>query len=188
MGSSDPLPTGFEIRFGSLNFQAMGNGYLMRITNRDELRALRQNLATNGPRRTCRWDTNARQHGCCGPLSASTPSTFQSALSTSVDRAPTGCACRPVGRRAHRRDDSRSDGGAFGFRTAIPPRPARRYDSVRRLRQHRRGDAQGSPWPPCSGRQGPQHFRRRRVVPWLRQRAATRHLARVCGPGLLRRA
>jgi hypothetical protein len=37
MGSSDPLPAGFEIQFGSLNFQATGNGYLMRITNRDEL-------------------------------------------------------------------------------------------------------------------------------------------------------
>jgi hypothetical protein len=42
MGSSDPLPVGFEIRFGSLNFQATGNGYLMRITNREELRARRQ--------------------------------------------------------------------------------------------------------------------------------------------------
>jgi hypothetical protein len=37
MGSSDPLPAGFEIRFGSLNFQATGNGYLMRITNHAEL-------------------------------------------------------------------------------------------------------------------------------------------------------
>jgi hypothetical protein len=37
MGSLDPLPVGFEIRFGSLNFQAMGNDYLMPITNRDEL-------------------------------------------------------------------------------------------------------------------------------------------------------
>jgi hypothetical protein len=37
MGSSDPLPVGFEIRFGILNFQATGNGYLMRITNRDQL-------------------------------------------------------------------------------------------------------------------------------------------------------
>jgi hypothetical protein len=27
MGSSDPLPAGFEIRFGSLNFQATGNDY-----------------------------------------------------------------------------------------------------------------------------------------------------------------
>jgi hypothetical protein len=30
-------PAGFEIRFGSLNFQAMGNIYLMHITNRAEL-------------------------------------------------------------------------------------------------------------------------------------------------------
>jgi hypothetical protein len=34
MGNSNPLPAGFEIRFGSLNFQATGNDYLMRITNR----------------------------------------------------------------------------------------------------------------------------------------------------------
>jgi hypothetical protein len=26
MGSSEPLPAEFEIRFGSLNFQATGNG------------------------------------------------------------------------------------------------------------------------------------------------------------------
>jgi hypothetical protein len=37
MGSSDPLPAGFEIRFGSPNFQATGNDYLMRIINRAEL-------------------------------------------------------------------------------------------------------------------------------------------------------
>jgi hypothetical protein len=37
MGSLDPLLVGFEIRFGSLNFQATGNGYLMCITNRNEL-------------------------------------------------------------------------------------------------------------------------------------------------------
>jgi hypothetical protein len=42
MGSSDPLSAGFEIRFGSLNFQTTGNGYLMCITNRDELRARRR--------------------------------------------------------------------------------------------------------------------------------------------------
>jgi hypothetical protein len=42
MGSSDPLPAGFEIRFGGLNFQATGNDYLMRLTNREELRARRQ--------------------------------------------------------------------------------------------------------------------------------------------------
>jgi hypothetical protein len=37
MGRSDPLPARFEIRFGSLNFQATGNGYLMLFTNRAEL-------------------------------------------------------------------------------------------------------------------------------------------------------
>jgi hypothetical protein len=42
MGSSDPLPAGFEIQFGSLNFQATGNDYLMRLTNREELRARHQ--------------------------------------------------------------------------------------------------------------------------------------------------
>jgi hypothetical protein len=36
MGSSNP-PARSEIRFGSLNFQATGNVYLMRITNRDQL-------------------------------------------------------------------------------------------------------------------------------------------------------
>jgi hypothetical protein len=42
MGSLDPLPAGFEIRFGGLNFQATRNDYLMRLTNREELRARRQ--------------------------------------------------------------------------------------------------------------------------------------------------
>jgi hypothetical protein len=42
MGSSGPLLARFEIRFGGLNFQATGNGYLMRLTNREELRARRQ--------------------------------------------------------------------------------------------------------------------------------------------------
>jgi hypothetical protein len=42
MGSSDLLPAGFEIRLEGLNFQATGNDYLMRLTNREELRARRQ--------------------------------------------------------------------------------------------------------------------------------------------------
>jgi hypothetical protein len=46
MGSSDTLPAGFEIRFGGLNFQATGNGYLMRLTNREELHARRQDGST----------------------------------------------------------------------------------------------------------------------------------------------
>jgi hypothetical protein len=59
MGSSNPLPAGFEIRFGCLNFQATGNGYLMRLTNREELRARRQ-AGPPGRRRTRRHDTNTR--------------------------------------------------------------------------------------------------------------------------------
>jgi hypothetical protein len=49
MGSSDPVPAGFEIRFGSLNFQATGNGYLMRITNRNELHPWRSTGPGPGP-------------------------------------------------------------------------------------------------------------------------------------------
>jgi hypothetical protein len=49
MGSSGPLPPGFEIRFGGLNFQDTGNGYLMRLTNREELRARRQAGSTPAP-------------------------------------------------------------------------------------------------------------------------------------------
>jgi hypothetical protein len=49
MGSSDPLPAGFEIRFGGLNFQATGNVYLMRLTNREELCARRQAGSTVVP-------------------------------------------------------------------------------------------------------------------------------------------
>jgi hypothetical protein len=37
MASSDCFQAGFEIWFGSLNFQATRNDYLMRLTNRDEL-------------------------------------------------------------------------------------------------------------------------------------------------------
>jgi hypothetical protein len=51
MGSSDPLPAGFEIRFGSLNFQATGNGYLMRITNRAELHPWRPTGPDRSPPR-----------------------------------------------------------------------------------------------------------------------------------------
>jgi hypothetical protein len=55
MGSSDPLPAGFEIRFGGLNFQATGNDYLMLLTNREELRARRQ--AGTAPTATARVAT-----------------------------------------------------------------------------------------------------------------------------------
>jgi hypothetical protein len=157
MGSSDPLPAGFEIRFGSLNFQATGNDYLMRITNREELRARRRpgqpqplsHLPLGDQRPPARM---------LRALSASTPSVLQTALSTGANRTPTGCARRITTRRAHRRDDDRPDGGALGLRTAVPPRPARRHGGVRRLRLHRRGSPRGAPCPPHLGGQGPQRL------------------------------
>jgi hypothetical protein len=51
MGSSDPLPAGFEIRFRSLNFQATGNDYLMCITNRVELHPWRSTRPDRFPPR-----------------------------------------------------------------------------------------------------------------------------------------
>jgi hypothetical protein len=70
MGSSDPLPAGFEIRFGGLNFQATGNGYLMRLTNREELRARRQ--AGSAPVPTART-TTAQMPAGADAAGSSTP-------------------------------------------------------------------------------------------------------------------
>jgi hypothetical protein len=140
MGSSDPLPAGFEIQFGSLNFQATGNGYLMRITNRDELCARRPTGPDPVPVAPA---AGVRPGGCCGPSSTSTPSTLQPALTAGADGASTRCMCRLAARRDHWRDGNRPDGGTLGFGTVVPHRSAWRHDGVRRLRQHRRGSAQG---------------------------------------------
>jgi hypothetical protein len=182
MGSSesDPLPAGFEIRFGSLNFHATGNGYLMRLTNCDELRA--------------RWQTGSVPVSAAPAATTPTPASIDVASPSAPRRRRcSGQHSRQARtehrhatrvafqRGAHRRDDGRPEGGALGLRTVSPHRSTRCYDGVCHLRQHQRGDAQGSPWSPCSGRQGPRRFRRRRVVPRLRHRAATRHFARVRG-------
>jgi hypothetical protein len=178
MGSSDPLTAGFEIRFGSLNFQAKGNGYLMRITNRDELRARRQTGADPASAAPATHAPTSAQVDDAGPLA---PRRRRRSGQRSRQ-------ARTERRRDHRRDGNRSDAGVLGFGATLPHRSARRHDGVRRLRQHRRDGAQGSSCPPRSSGRGPRRFRRRRVVPRLRQRAATRHLARVRGVGLLRRA
>jgi hypothetical protein len=154
MGSSDPLPPGFEIRFESLNFQATGNDYLMRLTNREELRAWRQAVRP-GRRLTRRHDTNTCQHGCYGSFGATAPPTLRPALATGAVGAPTWCARRFATRRAHRWGDSRPGGGALSLRTALPHWSARHYNDVRRLRQHRRSSARGLPWLPRPGRQDP---------------------------------
>jgi hypothetical protein len=186
MGNSDPLPAGFEIRFGSLNFQATGNGYFMCITNRDELRARRQTGPARSPSHLPLGHQRPPARMLRAPqrldaIDASVSALDRREWSADGPRASPRSATHPPARRQP------LQGGALGFRTAVPPRPARCYDGIHRLRQHRRGGAQGSPWPPCSG-QGPQRLRRRRVVLRLRQRAATRHFARVRGVGLLQRA
>jgi hypothetical protein len=75
MGSSDPLPAGFEIRFGGLNFQATGNGYLTPSGVRP------------GRRCASRRDASARQHGRCGPISVTAPPPLRPALAPSAVRA-----------------------------------------------------------------------------------------------------
>jgi hypothetical protein len=79
MGSSDTLPAGFEIRFGGLNFQATGNDYLMRLTNREELRAA-PGRVRSGPRCVHRHNAGARRHGCRGSINATTPPPLRPAL------------------------------------------------------------------------------------------------------------
>jgi hypothetical protein len=107
-GQLGPLPAGFEIRFGGLIFQATGNGYLMRLTNREELRARRQagpapvaaaratatptpvSTDAAGPSAPQRHrDANARQHGRCGSIGATAPPPLRPALAPGAVGATT---------------------------------------------------------------------------------------------------
>jgi hypothetical protein len=184
MGNSDPLPAGFEIRFGSLNFQATGNGYLMRITNRDELRA--------------RWPT--------GPGPAPTAPVADALVSAHADAAgpPAPRHRQRSGQRSRKAQTERrwaarvtsqrntiasetttapTRGGGCDFRATVPPRLARHHSGA--CRQHRHGSARGPPRSPRLSGWEPRHHHRRRVVPRLHQRAATCHFARVRGVGLV---
>jgi hypothetical protein len=86
MGSLDPLPAGFEIRFRSLNFQATGNEYLMRITNCAEFHLWRFSplLLPTRP--------SARVGGCCGPFGTPTPTALRPALPLGANGTTSGCA------------------------------------------------------------------------------------------------
>jgi hypothetical protein len=91
MGSSDPLPAGFEIRFGVLNFQATGNVYLIRLTNREELHARRQaGSAPVAAARVAMTPTPASTDAV-GP---SAPPSLRPALASGAVGAPACCACR----------------------------------------------------------------------------------------------
>jgi hypothetical protein len=93
MGSSDPLLAGFEIRFGSLNIQATGNGYLMRITNRAELHPWRP----TGPGPVTTTPTavpSTRTARCCRPFSTLTPTPFWPTLTQGANGTTSGRTCR----------------------------------------------------------------------------------------------
>jgi hypothetical protein len=92
MGNSDPLPARFEIRFGGLNFQATRNGYLMRLTNREELRARRQAgsapvAAARVATTTTPASTDARVHRRHGAAAAPASARVRRGRSASMLRA-----------------------------------------------------------------------------------------------------
>jgi uncharacterized membrane protein YccC len=112
MGSSDPLLTGFKIRFESLNFQATGNNYLMRITNHDELHPWRSTgpgpipstLATDAPApaQADAASTSApRRQRRSGQLSRQARmERRRAACATARGDAPTSETTTPTGERA----------------------------------------------------------------------------------------
>jgi hypothetical protein len=145
MGSSDPLPAGFEIRFGGLNFQATGNGYLMRLTNREELHARRQ--AGSAPVTAARVATTQMPAGtdAAGPSASRRHRHYG-------QRSRQARLERRQAERARQHGGRRPGGGTQGLRAAFPHQSARRYDGLQR--QHQHYDAQGSPWPSRLHRQG----------------------------------
>jgi hypothetical protein len=182
MGSSDPLPVGFEIRFGGLNFQATGNSYLMRLTNREELRARRQ--AGSAPVAAARVATT--------PTLASTDAAGPSA---SRRRRRSGQRSRQA--RSERRQAERvaSQRGApvstttAGERMVSGPRfPIGLRGATAAYTANASANATMRRVPP--GRHvyvARERLRRRRVVPRLSRHIATCQPARVHGVGLFRR-
>jgi hypothetical protein len=140
MGSSDPLPVGFEIRFGSLNFQATGYGYLMRITNRDELRGRCQTGAdpasvaptTHAPA-SAQMDASGpsapRRCRRSGQRSRQAPTEHRRAVCTASQRgATTGeTAAAPTGERSVSGPRFPSVCAAPRRRMSPPPTPKRRH-------------------------------------------------------------
>jgi hypothetical protein len=140
MGSSDPLPAGFEIRFGSLNFQATGNGYLMRLTNREELRARRQAGSVPVAAARVAAMTTPASTDVAGPLAPRRHRRSGSArdrCGRSVDMlhaSPRNATRPPARRQPLRRGSARSQDraspsvfAALRRRTSPPPTPTRQH-------------------------------------------------------------
>jgi hypothetical protein len=137
MGSSDPFPARLEIQFGSLNFQATGNGYLMRLTNRDELHSW-QSIGP-GPVTTM-LATDAPAPTQAAAASTSTPHVLRATITPGAHRAAPGRTRRGTGGRAsaHRRNNA-ARGGTHGHRVPVSLRNAQCCHKVRLVFQHRHG-------------------------------------------------
>jgi hypothetical protein len=131
MGSSDPLPAGIEIRFGSLNFQATGNDYLMRLTNREELHvrcqagsvpvAAARVAATPTPASTDAAGPSVPR--CHGATDALAYAHDRRGRSTDMSRASLRNAMRPPARRQpHWQESARSQDRASLSACAAPRR------------------------------------------------------------------
>jgi hypothetical protein len=185
MGSSDPLPAGSQIRFRSLNFHTTGNGYLMRITNRDELHARRQTGANPTPATPAARAPVSAQVDAAGP---SAPQhrrrSGQCSQQVRTERRHAVCVASQrsatTGETATAPTGERSVSGPrypIGLRDATMAyvASANTDAAARGARPIRHVPAVKNP-----------SLCRRRVVLRLRLRAATCHLTRVRGVGLPR--
>jgi hypothetical protein len=154
MGSSDPLPAGFEIRFGGLNFQATGNGYLMRLTNREELRARRQARSVPAAAAHIAMTPAPANMDAAGPSAPrrrrrSGQRSRQARRSAGMLRAsPSNATRSPARQQPPRRGSVRSRDSASLSVCAAP----RRRTSPTPMPTQR---CAGFPWPPHPGCQGP---------------------------------
>jgi hypothetical protein len=94
MGSSDPFPAGFEIRFGSLNFQATGERLPYAHHQSRRAPSVAADRTETGPYHAYCCHLGTRTAGHCGPFSTPMPTPFWPALTPGVNGTMSGHACR----------------------------------------------------------------------------------------------
>jgi hypothetical protein len=129
MGSWDPLPAGFEIRFGSLNFQATGNGYpcaspTVRKFTHGAKRGPPRSPLHESPRHQRPPARTLRAHQRHDAAAASASARARRGQSDGTLSASPHNAARPSARRQPpRRGSARSLGRASPSVCAAPRRP-----------------------------------------------------------------